>query len=124
MNDNEMSETDLPQAQQPAKKKRVISLAKLAVILDGVAIVAVGLTYLCSMGATVSTFFIIPTLLSFMLIFLSAIAGLVIGITALCLRPKSKSDVGCAITAIALPILAVLILILCLSTGVVVIRFM
>ena len=48
MNDNEMSETDLPQAQQPAKKKRVISLAKLAVILDGAAIVAVGLTYLCS----------------------------------------------------------------------------
>lgn len=122
MDDNNKIDTD--ETAPPPPKKRFFTLAKLAVILDGAAIVAVGLTFLFSMGATLSLFFVILTFLSALLIVLAALAGAVVGITALCLHPKSKLDVGCAITAIALPVLVVFILILCLSTGVIVIRFM
>lgn len=121
MDDNNKIETD---ETAPPPKKRFFTLAKIAVMLDGAALVAVGLTFLFSMGATLSLFFVILTFLSALLIVLAALAGAVVGITALCLHPKSKLDVGCAITAIALPVLVVLILILCLSTGVIVIRFM
>ena len=106
---------------QPEKQpKKSLSLAKTALAFEGSAVAA---ALLIRLGAGVGFPFSVLFLSSIWVV-VGAIAGTIMGIGAFFDKEKTKSDVVCAIIAAALPVLTVLILILLLSSGVIVIRFM
>lgn len=109
------------QNMEPSEKK-TISTAKIALIFEASAIAAAffaWLVFLIGSGLLLLVFFLLC-----LWVVIASIVGIIMGIAALFDKNKTRSDRFCAIAAILLPPLAVLVLILLFSAGVIVIRFM
>lgn len=100
------------------RKRRRLSLAEKALIVVLSSAVSGGLSLLVAQFS-----FIIAAILVLYMV-AAPVAGIVMGITAMFERERTKRTVVTAAVAVALPLVAVLVVILCLSTGVFVIRFM
>lgn len=98
--------------------RRRLCLAEKALTVELSAIVSGGMSVLIAPVA-----FVVAALLVLYTV-AAPFAGMIMGVTALLDRERTKRDTVFAAVSIALPAAAVLIIILCFSTGVFVIRFM
>ena len=87
-------------------------------------LVALGLEIGCLLvgwlGFLIGMFGFIALLIAFFM----PIAGIIVAVVGLCLENRNKISIALCIVAIVLPVLAVLVSILLMSTGVIVITFM
>lgn len=113
-----------PNAEQNTTVWQRLKYPILSVIMDAACLACIGLVYLFSLFV-----WGFPTLLfiGFFMIgaFITPLAGLLLGIMSLSMhKTVGKAGVALGIIAIALPVIAVIVITLLFSTGVMVIRFM
>lgn len=107
---------------EPPEKNK-LSVSKKALIFEGSGILAFFFAWM-TLDLSFHAFFIFVFCLSCLWVVASAIVGVILGISGLFRKEKTKSDIFCSIIAIAFPLLTVLLTVLLFSTGVFVIRFM
>lgn len=107
---------------EPPEKNK-LSVSKKALIFEGTGILAFFFAWL-TLDLFFHMFFIFVFCLSCLWVVVSAIIGIILGISGLSLKEKTKSDLTCSIIAITFPTLTVFLTIIFFSTGVFVIRFM
>lgn len=105
------------------KRNTRLSLAKKAILYDASTLVGLLAVWL-GLLLHFFNFSFVFLFLGIVWTFTAPIIGIVLGILALTEKDRTKSDTAWAVTAIVLPVVVVVTVILLFSTGVFVIRFM
>lgn len=109
---------------KPEKRRINLTLAQKALIVEGVAALAVPLEYFLLYVLFLPVTWILLAVV-FLYIAAAPFIGCILGIVGLCTeRPLKKLEIALSVAAIAIPVIVILTVIICFSTGVFVIRFM